>query len=367
MREIDIMFRTMVAELQQRSFDDAWAEDFPPTGRFVSVPVDGRKYWYFDEPDGVGGQKRRYVGPADDPEITARVETFKGEKSDYKSRRKLVSTLTREAGMIAPDRFTGDVVEALAAAGLFRLRGVLVGTVAFQCYAPYLGIRLPMAAILTGDADIAQDYAISSEVSDSLPPILDLLKEVDESFRALPHISGSPRSNAFRNQSGYRVEFLTTNRGSDEYADEPAQMPALGGASAEPLRYMDFLIRDPVRTVLLHGAGVSVVVPAPSRFAVHKLIVASRRQDDPGSRAKREKDLRQAGMLFEALQQARLGRELVDALQEAWARGPTWRVALAEGAEAVPKQYHHAVRHTLGTIPLEEFERALQSVRGDKN
>lgn len=28
-KQIDLMFRTMVAELQQRAFDDDWAEDFP--------------------------------------------------------------------------------------------------------------------------------------------------------------------------------------------------------------------------------------------------------------------------------------------------------------------------------------------------
>jgi len=60
-KQIDLMFRTMVAELQQRTFDDDWAEDFPPSGRFVPVTVDGRRYWYFDRPDGDGGQKRRYM------------------------------------------------------------------------------------------------------------------------------------------------------------------------------------------------------------------------------------------------------------------------------------------------------------------
>lgn len=86
---------------------------------------------------------------------------------------------------------------------------------------------------------------------------------------------------------------------------------------------MDFLIRDPVRTILLRGTGVSVVVPDPSRFAVHKLIVAGRRQDDTGGRAKKEKDLRQAGMLFEALQETGASRDLGDALRQAWSRGPT--------------------------------------------
>lgn len=358
MKQIDLMFRTMVAELQQRTFDAQWSADFPPTGRFVKVTVDNRAYWYFDQPNGDGGQKRRYVGPVDDAEITARVETFKGEKDDYQNRRKMVAALTREAGLIAPDRFTGAVVEALAAAGLFRLRGVLVGTVAFQCYAAHLGIRLPMAAILTGDADLAQDYAISSEVEDSIPPIVDLLQGVDPSFRALPHISGSPRSNAFRNSSGYRVEFLTTNRGAEEYSDQPAQMPALGGASAEPLRFMDFLLRDPVRTILLHGPGVSVVVPDPSRFAVHKLIVAGRRLDDTSGRAKKDKDLRQAGMLFEALQETGGGADLGHVLKEAWARGPSWRSSITAGVDAMGKQYQPAVHRTFGILPLDEVEKA---------
>jgi hypothetical protein len=59
--------------------------------------VKGRKYWYFDTPKEGGGQNRKYAGAADDPEITKRVETFKDLKADIRSRRKLVSTLVREA------------------------------------------------------------------------------------------------------------------------------------------------------------------------------------------------------------------------------------------------------------------------------
>lgn len=36
-----------------------------------------------------------------------------------------------------------DIIEALATGGLFRLRGVLPGTVAFQTYAAILSVRLP--------------------------------------------------------------------------------------------------------------------------------------------------------------------------------------------------------------------------------
>nr|WP_281412569.1 GSU2403 family nucleotidyltransferase fold protein [Rhizobium sp. BK181] len=45
---------------------------------------------------------------------------------------------------------SGDIVEALADGGLFQLRGVLIGTVAFSAISGLLGVRLPMTAILTG-------------------------------------------------------------------------------------------------------------------------------------------------------------------------------------------------------------------------
>lgn len=269
MKSIGLMYQTMLAELGQRSLDAAWTADFPPEGRFTPANIKGRKYWYFDIPDGHGGTKRRYVGSADDPDIARRVADHKRDKDDLRARRRLVNTLTREGGMIAPDAMSGDIVEVLADGGLFRLRGVLIGTVAFQCHSGLLSVRLPMAAILTGDADIAQDYAISREVEDSLPPIVELLQSVDASFQPVPHRSGSAASSAFQNADGYRVEFLTSNRGSDDYIDQPAKMPALGSASADPLRFLDFLIREPVRAMLLHRSGVPVVVPDPSWYAVH--------------------------------------------------------------------------------------------------
>src|SRR5258707_7535910 len=56
---------------------------------------------------------RSYVGPDADPEIAKRVAAFQTLKDDFRARRKLVSTLTREAGLPSPDRLTGDLVEAL--------------------------------------------------------------------------------------------------------------------------------------------------------------------------------------------------------------------------------------------------------------
>ncbi|MDY6963667.1 MAG: GSU2403 family nucleotidyltransferase fold protein [Pseudomonadota bacterium] len=349
MKTIDLMYQTMLAELVQRSMDAAWTADFPPEGRFITAQVKDKRYWYIDLPDGKGSKSRRYVGPVEDPEITKRVQHFKRDKEDYRARRRMVTSLTREGGMNAPDTLTGDIVEALAAGGLFRLRGLLIGTVAFQTYAGILGVRLPMAALLTGDADVAQDFAISQEVKDSLPPIVDLLQGVDPTFRPVPHRSGTAAASAFQTDTGYRVEFLTSNRGSDDYIDKPSRMPALGGATADPLRFLDFLIRDPIRTVLLHKAGVPVTVPAPERYAVHKLIVASRRRTHGQGAIKRDKDVQQSVLLTEALSQARRHSDLALVYNEAWERGPAWQEGIRAGAALMTEEDRSRLRDCLRT------------------
>lgn len=367
MKTIDLAYRTMFAELSQRSLDASFETDFSVAGNFVRVPVKGRDYWYFERTQPT--KTRKYVGPADDPDIASRVETFQEMKGDFRARRKLVSTLTRDAGLAAPDRFTGDVVEAMGKAGIFRLRGILVGTVAFQTYAGLLGIRLPGASLQTSDADFAQHYSVSSLIEDTLPSVLDTLKAVDPTFRAVPHRLDPARVTQFENAARYRVEFLTPNRGSDDYADRASPMPALGGASAQPLRFLDFLIQEPVRTVMLHRSGVPVTVPSPERYAVHKLIVASRRQSNAGGIAKREKDVHQASLLIEALGESRRGDDLADAFTQAWNRGKHWRQAIEKGLNLLPdKQRTAAISTIQGGLTLigEKLEGFGEGASGTK-
>lgn len=74
MKEIDLTYRTMFAELVQRSLDASVESEFSTAGNFVRVPVKGRDYWYFEETQ--PKKTRKYVGSADDPDIAARVEAF---------------------------------------------------------------------------------------------------------------------------------------------------------------------------------------------------------------------------------------------------------------------------------------------------
>ena len=325
MNEIALATQTMFAELTQRCLDDDFDERYDERGNFKRRRKKGFLYWHYIRD--VGGKKREeYVGPVRDPEINERVNRFKATKSDFKSRREMVRALIA-AGLPATDSMTGAVAEALWKAGFFRPRGVLIGTSAFQCYSGLLGARLTGATLMTQDLDVAQFYDVSHMVGDSMPPILDVLRGVDETFRAVPDQADRHRVTRFMTKSGYAVAFLAPNRASDAHQGRPAEMPALGGASATPLRYLDYLIHEPVRSVLLYKGGIPVAVPAPARFAVHKLIVGALRTDDF---VKSAKDIAHAEQIIRLLL-ARRSYELHEAWQEAWDRGPKWRDRLQAG------------------------------------
>jgi hypothetical protein len=259
--------------------------------------------------------------------LLAKIERHRESRQDQRERESLVRALVRSAGLPRPPPAIGAVVEALAGAGVFRLRGVLVGTVAYQTYPGLLGSRLPSAHVQTSDVDVAQFEDVSAFIKGALDvDMLSLLRSVDPSFRAVPDQRDGRRTHSYAAPGGLRVDFLTPNRGPD--TDEPAALPALR-TDAQALRFLDYLIRETEPAVALHGTGVLVSVPCPERFAVHKLLLSRRRQS-----VKREKDLRQAEMLFTVLAQKR-PEPLRTAFDEAWDRGPTWRNLLLDGLAAL--------------------------------
>jgi hypothetical protein len=344
MERITLAHQTLFADLQQKCLDAAFDEQFPENGSFVTQTQKGKKYWYYEGYDTTSGGKTearkysKYVGPHDDPEIAKRVDEFRRSKTSYKERRSLVTSL-RDIGLPTPPAFVGAVVEALWKAGIFRLRGVLVGALAYQTYAGLLGVRLPSAAITTGDVDFAQFHSVSMLVDDTMPPMLETLKSVDKTFRERPHMADSRATTAYVNKTGFSVEFLTPNRGSDDNMGQPAKMPALGGASAQALRYLDFLIRNPVQSVLLYKGGIPATVPAPERYAVHKLIVSNLRLKDRAGYAKSRKDAIQSGLLIEALTLNSMDADLGFAWMETWDRGPRWQKNLVAGRKRLtPEQ-----------------------------
>lgn len=324
MKEVDLATQTLFAELLQRSLDAEFDAEFRENGIFIRKKSKDRYYWHYQWRDG----KRilnKYVGPVTDDSITDRVQRFSTLKASFKRRQTLVRALVA-AGLPTPDALSGRIVETLWKAGFFRLRGVLVGTLAFQTYAGLLGVDLGSRPLMTQDADFAQFWGISENLGESLQPPLTTLRTVDPTFREVPHIGNPFVSTRYRNARDYLVDFLTPNRGSDEHQGKPVRMKALAGTGAEPLRHLDFLIYRPERSALLFGGGVPVIIPRAERFAVHKLIVAV----DRVNQAKAVKDIQQAQILIEALA-ARRPSELAEAWKTAWSAGRNWRKKLESG------------------------------------
>ena len=347
---LPLPLQTVYAELVERAWMDSAERDFAGDGAFVAKTVKGRRYWYWQrtDPGAPTGQRQRYVGP-ETPELLERIGRHRQARAEGRQRREMVVAL-RAAGLPGPDALTGRVLAALEAAGVFRLRAVVVGTVAYQVYGGLLGERLGLAASRTGDLDVAQFADVSVAVEDRIdaPDMEAVLRGVDPRFRLLPAPPSTARpmdarSTRYGIGREYRVEVLTPNRGADP-GGAATHLPALG-AHAQPLRFLDFLINREVRAVALHGAGVPVNVPAPERYAVHKLVVSRVRIVDP---AKVRKDLAQAGELFVALARQR-PYELAEAWREAWGRGPSWRGHLARARELLPPEARTALSSALGT------------------
>lgn len=332
-QHVQIAFADLVAKAFDAEFDDA----YPENGRFVKRERKGRDYWYYRgyarQPDGSAGKEvQKYVGPVSDPEITARVERFQHIHTSYRARREIASSL-RASGLPAPSPLEGNVIAALARGGLFQMRAVLVGSLAFQTYPGLLGTTLKDALYRTEDIDIAQDYGVAIGIGedDRMDDVGELLRGVEPSFKPVPHLGRNPAPAAFQTATGFKVEFLTTNRGSPEIEADVSPLPALGVAGT-PLRFLDFLIRSPCRSVLLHDAGVAVMVPTPERYAVHKLIVSRRRHQTSQSQEKARKDVAQASAIIAAKHTLRMRQDLGFAWMEAFERGDTWRQTLEEGA-----------------------------------
>jgi len=352
-KEAPVLLQTMYAELTERAHLHRLQSDFEPTGSFIKKERKGREYWYFRSPMEQGVRRDRYVGP-DSPTVRQRIDRHAAEKDSYRQRRSLVGALLH-SGFKGPDARTGRILEALEAAGVFRLRAVVVGTVAYQTYSGLLGVKLAATNTLTQDLDVAQFRTISIAVEDQLEPsLLSVLRTVEPAAEPVPETFEAEKT--WRYAIGgdqYRVEVLTPNRGPDD--DSLVHLPALQ-SDAKPLRFLDYLIYREVQAVALHGAGVAINVPAPERYCLHKLIVSRRRVDASESQAKSRKDLQQASELIVALADQK-PYELRDAWEELREHGASWRKLAAEAFALLPEEGRERFERVAGKVEVPDGAR----------
>jgi hypothetical protein len=259
------------ADLVQRAWTGNLADLVANAGgSSYAREVKGRRYLYWRTP--VENGKRpspRYLGP-DSDETRARIQAMQERVDSLRQRRDMVRAL-RAARLPVPDAMSGDVMAALAEAGVFRLRAAVVGAVAFQSYSGLLGCHLPATLSRTGDLDVAQFPSISLAVEDAIDQDFEaVLKKVDQRFEAIPDAMDGRRTLRYALRVGgderFSVDVLAPWRGPDR--DRIEGLPALR-SDAQLLRYLDFLLYQEVNAVALHGAGVPINVPDPTRFALH--------------------------------------------------------------------------------------------------
>lgn len=306
MTPLSLNVQTLIADLAQSLGDCA------RTASVHTKSVRGKAYLYAREKT-AGRFRDRALGPADDAQAQRRAEEVRHAGTRARARRKLV-TLLKRAGVPAPSGILGRCIAALADAGLFAKGMVLIGTGAYQIFPGVVGAILSAGALQTQDLDLAVAHL---GISDDTP-LLDVLRSADPTFLGVPGLDGRDAPKKFLTADGFAVELLTPVRTRKDRDSLP--LPGIG-AAATPMQFLPYLLADAIRAAALIGSGVTVTVPQPARYAVHKLIVAQRR---PPGNLKRAKDLVQAAELMAAL--ARSDPTAFDAaLRDARAKGREWR------------------------------------------
>ncbi|MBO0906178.1 nucleotidyltransferase family protein [Jiella sonneratiae] len=299
-------------------------------GTPTRVERSGKVYWY--DSYRVGTEvKKRYVGE-DSPALSdrlARHAAIAAAAATSQAERARLIRILRAEGFMGLDAATGSLLAAMAKAGLFRLGGTIVGTNAFRLYEGELGVRYRLDdTARTDDLDIASFERLSLAIDDAAaPPLAEVLADFD--FDPVPSLEGNATWRWRQTRGNALVEFLTP-----AFGEEGLKPLKALGVSARALNHLNYLIAEPIAAALAYRAGVLVQIPRPERFAVHKLIVAARREGN--DRIKAEKDRRQAAFLIDALAEDRPD-DLGDAYRDALSRGPRWREHLAASLTRLPQ------------------------------
>jgi len=327
--ELSLSAQTAYAELaeQTRTFETVNALG-ALAGSFQKLARKGRDYWYFAFRDLDGKVRLSYVGP-DDERTRALVDRFRQARGSKPLAPQAKAAIALGCAPLAPKHFR--IVKRLADHGFFRAGGVLVGTHAFVAFGNALGVRWTDGA-RTLDVDFAH---AGRNLSIALPA--DLKIDVHGALESLemgllPVAQGAGVAGAqYRNpkDAELRLDFLTT----ETRDGKPVVMPDLNLA-LQPLKFMEFSLQLTTQACVFGNAGACTVnVPAPERYAVHKLIVQGERP--VRERTKARKDLLQVAALASYFVASGEGATFNEAWRDALARGPGWRSRARAGKRAL--------------------------------
>jgi hypothetical protein len=321
---LPLAVQTQYAELVQQLLHDAAAGTTRRSGSLVQKTIKGRRYWYLQSSEG-GARTQVYLGP-DGEDLVDLLERLRRDLAEARTRaadRGALVSMAVAGGAYAVSPAEARVFRWLDGAGLFRLGGVVTGTHAFTIFANMLGVRWASGTVRTRDVDIAHDEHIAIALAADFGAV-DLAAARRDPITGL-ELSPIPQFDPRTPSTSFAVlgtelyvDLLTPMRGKERTT--PVKIASLN-AAAQPLRFLDYLIEDTQPAAIVAADGVLVNVPSPARFALHKLLVATKR---PVSQAtKVRKDLAQAEQVLAVLLEDR-PHDIVRAYADLTARGVGW-------------------------------------------
>lgn len=327
--ELSLSAQTAYAELfeQTRAFElgNALAG---LTGSFQKLTRKNQEYWYFAYRDLDRKVRMVYVGPNEE-RVNRLVERFEQIRQQKPLAPPSQAALALGCSATAPKHFR--MIKRLSEYGFFRAGGVLIGSHAFLAMGNLLGVRWRDGAA-TLDVDFAH---AGKNVSVALPAdiridVHDALESLEMGLLPITQFNGKAGAQ-YRNPADQelRLDFVT----SANRSGKPVHMPQLN-LMFEPLKFMEYSLQDTTQGCVISRDGACVVnLPAPERYAVHKLIVYGERPLT--ERTKATKDLLQAASLIDYF--VGTGRSAVfnRAWQDALSRGKGWCNRALQGKEAL--------------------------------
>lgn len=162
----------------------------------------------------------------------------------------------------------------------FFSHGLLIGSWPMLVYSEHFSLPYGLA---TNDIDFAIDNVVKVPATggETIPQILERL-----GYTAVQDYSGIE---TFL-QGTFEVEFITHRRGG---SGPPAVIIPPWKVSAQPLPFIDLLFIRPITVVI---ENFSIRIPSPEALMLHKFIIAQRRTGRD-KEFKKEKDLQQCSVL----------------------------------------------------------------------
>ena len=297
----------LYAELLQQCWRAA------PSGRgisFVKKQRGDKVYWYLQHT--LGTHKSQHYLGLDSPELRAEIDAEKAlwreAKPELDKRRKLVAMLAA-GGAQSFNATEARVLALLERIGVFSAGGVLVGSHAFRLYQNMLGVRWESQAMRTQDINVADDNRFAVGLTNEPVDLERALLDSGLGFFAVPALNPKQPSTSF-SLRGYElmVDILTPLPANRPPDTGPIFLASLNTA-AQPMIFLEYLLAERRSAVVPVQAGIVVNLPAPARYALHKLVLSQRRPAAWHTKAR--KDSAQASQLLEVLLEERPGDVLL--------------------------------------------------------